>query len=246
MKVNFSRVNPGGNITAIVEGNFDQPKRAKIVKEILCSDSLIEQVGFSVSTKQKNSDARLEMMGGEFCGNAMRSLGYALFRGSKKTSFLVETSGFKDPIKMNVSKKIASIKIPMSSFEAKNEVCSLPGISHIIENRKHTKEEVPSLIKKYGLTNKKAAGAISYEKKGAILSMFPLVWVKSTNTLYEETACGSAAMAIAFMFYKNTKVQKLKIRQPSGSVFTTKINRGILTLEGPILEIKEQAVNVTF
>lgn len=80
MKLNnldFTILNPGGNITALVEGIPDRrPLRKKINDEIMKVFPKVEQVGFL-----DRSIKRLEMAGGEFCGNATRCAAYLLLGG---------------------------------------------------------------------------------------------------------------------------------------------------------------------
>ncbi|MDO8610569.1 MAG: hypothetical protein Q7R95_08540, partial [bacterium] len=107
MKLNYFIINPGGNITAIVLGKFTKKIKLKITKSILENNSTIEQVGFWINTKNKNFDAKLEMAGGEFCGNALRSLGAILARDKKINSFLIKSSSVKLPIKLDSSTKFS-------------------------------------------------------------------------------------------------------------------------------------------
>ena len=69
MKIKFKIYNPAGNITALVIGDKYSLEERKIINnKIMSEDSRIEQVGFVSETEK-----RLTMAGGEFCGNATRS-----------------------------------------------------------------------------------------------------------------------------------------------------------------------------
>ena len=72
MKIQY--VNPAGNVTAIVEGFVPMAERISLSKKIL-EKKCAEQVGFETAPALGGL-YRLEMMGGEFCGNAARSFGY--------------------------------------------------------------------------------------------------------------------------------------------------------------------------
>ena len=65
---------PAGNITAMVQSPIAPGDRVRVAKAILALGRA-EQVGF-LTEPILGGDCRLEMMGGEFCGNAARSLGY--------------------------------------------------------------------------------------------------------------------------------------------------------------------------
>ena len=75
MKIKYIKTLPGGNATIIIlspEPRKNQPNLAELlmIKNYLAA----EQVGYLESPTQKGAVARLQMMGGEFCGNAARSL----------------------------------------------------------------------------------------------------------------------------------------------------------------------------
>ena len=68
MKLDFIKINPAGNITILIDNfNIYDKDIAKISEELMREDNLhAEQVGFI-------KDNHLQMMGGEFCGNASRA-----------------------------------------------------------------------------------------------------------------------------------------------------------------------------
>lgn len=76
-KLKISILRPSGNDTALVKGLFTIEERKEINNLIMQKYSNVEQVGFyDFDGKQ----ITLEMAGGEFCGNALRSTAY-LHRG---------------------------------------------------------------------------------------------------------------------------------------------------------------------
>ena len=75
MKLRIIMADPAGNRTAIVRTPVPADQRAQIAAKILqINDLRAEQVGFETSALMGGT-GRLEMMGGEFCGNAARSYG---------------------------------------------------------------------------------------------------------------------------------------------------------------------------
>ena len=74
MSVPIRYLDPAGNITAVVLNPVMPEQRAPLAQKIL-REGRAEQVGFAVPPKL-GGECRLEMMGGEFCGNAVRSYGY--------------------------------------------------------------------------------------------------------------------------------------------------------------------------
>ena len=80
MKLRIIMADPAGNRTAIVRTPVPADQRAQIAAEILKIRGLrAEQVGFETLPVMGGA-GRLDMMGGEFCGNAARSYGYLLWK----------------------------------------------------------------------------------------------------------------------------------------------------------------------
>lgn len=249
MKIKFYRVDPGGNITAIVRGIFSKKERIKISKAILKSDRKIEQVGFWIGPKKKKAEVRLEMMGGEFCGNGTRSLAYVVWKENKlPKNFLIESSGLKKEIKVTVKPRFSKIEIPVNSFSTpyKNKfIVDMPGICHLITNTEVvSKDQAQKILKDNHLLGKEAAGVISVRNAKIKTTINPFVWVRDTKTLYEETACASGTLALAYLKYRNGEGKILKIFQPSGTIFIVKIKNRNISLEGPIKNMSVKDVVV--
>ena len=69
-------LDPAGNVTAIVCSDVPAAERARVAAQILRLPELgIEQVAF-LTEPRSGGEIRLEMMGGEFCGNALRCAGF--------------------------------------------------------------------------------------------------------------------------------------------------------------------------
>lgn len=84
-KVKYKIYNPGGNITALVNGSDYTANQKKLInKMIMENNSQVEQVGFL-----NNKINRLEMAGGEFCINATRC---AIYEYSKEKKDKIEIS----------------------------------------------------------------------------------------------------------------------------------------------------------
>lgn len=67
-------------------------------------------------------------------------------------------------------------------------------------------------------------GIILLEKNNEKLKIFPIIWVKTIDTLFYETACGSGSLAAAI--YKNytENISSFEILQPSGYSINVKLN----------------------
>ncbi|MBI5356887.1 hypothetical protein HZB78_04770 [Candidatus Collierbacteria bacterium] len=99
-KIKITILNPGGNITALVEGaNRPNVERKIINDKILAKFPKVEQVGFI-----DYSPTRLVMAGGEFCGNATRCAAFLTLKGKPgKTDVLI--SGTKQILRSRIDKQ---------------------------------------------------------------------------------------------------------------------------------------------
>lgn len=235
----YYKVNPGGNITAIIKGNYSQEEKIKLSKIIVKEDPSIEQVGFWVCAKDKNNDGRLEMAGGEFCGNALRCLAMLIKKYTGKTKIKLESSGQDDFVEAIIENKISEIKLPLKDFKCSKNSCFLTGIAYFITNKETIKSKVKKLLSKE-YSNFPASGVISYKKDKNIFSIKPTIWIKDVDTLIEETACGSGTMALAYFMYSKYKVEKFQIKQPSNSIFKVFIKNNKISLSGKILSVEEK------
>ena len=96
MELSFQLADPAGNITLLVTTPVPREDHPTLAAGLLSIPELhAEQVGFLVPP-QGAGVIRLEMMGGEFCGNALRCAGlyYAVQQGRRRAGrFPVEVSG---------------------------------------------------------------------------------------------------------------------------------------------------------
>lgn len=235
----YYKINPGGNITAIVLGSYEPQRRVEISKIILAQDPEIEQVGFWVEPNNKTSDARVEMMGGEFCGNASRCLALIAGEASGKESLVIECSGFPLPINALVTYNASTITLPKNVFEKNNTddgpLITMPGIEHLVLNKIISKQEAEHILQKTGLIQRDAAGVMSLENVDGHIYIRPYVWVKATETLYAETACGSGTLAAALVLAGENSTAQIEIIQPSRASFTVIIDEKTVSLRGPII-----------
>jgi len=220
-------IRPGGNDTALIAGLYSVLERRKINKAILKKYPTVEQVGFYYYDKQKNL-AFLEMAGGEFCGNASRSLAYLLINSSYG-KINIQSSGTTQIIKSGMNRGYSYTQIPASNlFENIKKIneniwqVKLDGITHLILYEKSPIIDT-NKMKKYGMyllhkthlsKTEKAAGVmiVTEDRK-----LFPIVWVRDIQTLFLETSCASGTSAVAALeLYKsNSKKIVTTLIQPS-------------------------------
>lgn len=227
-KLDYIRVNPAGNITGFVLSPVDPKDRAKIAAAIMKDhDPSVEQVAFV--SKKADGSFRMDMMGGEFCGNASRSFGLYLGKilGLKEDQSLdLEVSGSADPVnvRFNVEDQRAEITLNPAYKVEKLHLGSgtyttvfLPGIIHVLvddrkEDRAYVKEVLGDLEK---IQEEEAYGVLFIDKED--LTLVPYVYVGETKTLIREGSCGSGTVAAGYFLNENKDGEFSKVlREPGG------------------------------
>lgn len=245
----FAKISPGGNATILLAAPDMAPRlRTLAAKEVLSPHHLgAEQAGFV------DMDARsLEMAGGEFCVNATRAFAFLLALEGRLEAFScdspgkparrrqgqVRVSGMPDAVAVSVTRTskgwnaAARFDLPESP-DCRREapdvvVVSLPGITHIlVESEEFPKDWERSsarLRREYALEECAAAGCVWWRRRGGVLDMDPVVWVRDPATLHYESACGSGALALALALRaRGEAAERHTIMQPSGMPLETRL-----------------------
>jgi diaminopimelate epimerase len=241
--INYYIYKPGGNTTALVEME-DGGNLPAIAKKIMESNPTIEQVGFLGAARLKNTDFHLQMMGGEFCGNAARCAALHLASVKNKSKILFTVSGFDAPVSAIIRGSWVELNLPGSFLKnirtlPGGQLVSMEGISFFVTSKPLSFKNVKAAIKKFGKSSA-AAGVIIIKQTPKFYGIIPWVWVGSTKTLVAETACASGSLAAAIVFYmKDYGKSSYLITQPSGERYQVKLTRrekNIFTfsLSGPV------------
>ena len=229
MKVKIRVADPAGNITIFVMTPLEKERYAGIARQILERKELGgEQVAFVERTEQ--GTLRMEMMGGEFCGNASRSFAYLLCRlsGKERQECLVEVSGSPKPLKAiaDTAKKTSQVDMPLPKEirlltiepgEAYDMIV-FDGICHIIVPGKPKKGEfVGKLLDRAKTECPCGAWGIMFLEGD---QMIPAVYVESTVSLVWESSCGSGSMAAAVYLSKAEENGEFVyvLKQPGGEI----------------------------
>ena len=238
--VNYKILNPGGNKTGIVYGLSYAKEERKIINDyILKENKDVEQVGFLDRDKKI-----LEMAGGEFCVNATRCAIYEILNGNIGEISL-SVSGYNGKIiggitKNNIVYANMELKRGISEIIELNEkygIVNLDGITLIVvdieesneyikklkENEEKTKLELKKIMKEFNFKSE-AVGVILLENVDENLKINPVIWVKSVDTLYYETACGSGSLATSIYLYLKKEKKEVDILQPSGYTISVKLD----------------------
>lgn len=228
MELKIVMADPAGNRTAIVRTPVPRDIRPDIAEKILgISELRAEQAGFETAPLGAGA-GRLEMMGGEFCGNAARSYGYLLAseRNQTEGEILVEISGHTGflHVQCDLSAGTAFSEMPVPrSLEYTREGLPLvisEGISHIIlPDREPDQEMIRFMTDRFG-SRFDAFGMMFLSGD----RLTPVVFVSSTGTLVYESSCGSGSLAAAwFLEQERTagsmqKEREYIFREPGGNI----------------------------
>src|SRR3989344_1286162 len=249
---------PAGNDTALVRCLVNETEKKQINDVIMKQFPTVEQVGFYEKTK---AGGTLEMAGGEFCGNATRSLAYLLLNG-KVGSTILEVSGANKPLVAGVkSPNPAFAQMPIiSSLESVKQLSEtttlvqMQGIVHLIVSRKPNnktpnaiKAEGKKLMEKYNLLLAYPAAGVMFVSRQTekSITMNPVIWVRDIKTLFYETACASGTTAVGLWIAtgNNKTIKDLKVIQPSKQSITVSVTNkqddfACAFIDGPIEIIK--------
>lgn len=147
-----------------------------------------------------------------------------------------------------------SITLPLEeiTIEQFNKVwfVRLPGICHLITfgefPHKHNRDDISRrMIEEFGLLSETAVGCMWLTENGGRRVLHPVVWVRDTGSLCQESSCGSGSLACALVLHKLYGDMKFEISQPSGYNLTAefqvaKKNAPLMgKIGGPAFIIKE-------
>lgn len=253
MKKSFEyfRANPAGNITGYVITPIYPGYRRAYAKEIIKRDPSVEQVGF-ISPSYDGAPLRMDMMGGEFCGNATRAYGLysaSFYESEGDVQIEVYVSGTEGPVNVIVNqqeqsayvkvekpKEIVDVKIDEDIFKA----VVFSGIIHLVVEI----EEDPEFVQKSLNVLKSEFSSDAYgviflnvEKKEIV----PYVNVPSAETLVREGSCASGSIAATYVLNaKKDPDFEAIIKNPNGELeIFADFTNGIEYIIGGPVEIGE-------
>lgn len=235
MKLNFVKLSPTQNMTIIVTDPLPRAVQGVVAERLMAYGSVgAEQVGFLEKPSLANVTARLQMMGGEFCGNASMSLAaYLAHRDGlpdgQRTTLSLEVSGAEAAVPCEIERRgegyIGTVRMPLPegidslaiSPERAFPLVRLPGIAHaIVPAAQLTPAEAEANIAQW-------CAACGADALGVLLindamdAFQPLVYVPSTGSSVWEHGCGSGSAAIGAYFASLRRQDiSLELTQPGG------------------------------
>lgn len=215
MNISYTKIDPSGNITLIVDSFVPREDQSRIATLLMERDPEAEQVGFLEVPEDPCCAVRLQMMGGEFCGNATLSAAAVVTGqlGLDAGDMLIEVSGSPGPVKvtgvMSAPGRFdgeVDMPLPESIYECSFldgfdchtlPLVRFPGICHaIVSAGTLTREKAESVIGPWcRQIGSEALGLMFFDKDKNTLT--PLVYVESTGTAVREGSCASGTAAVA-------------------------------------------------
>ncbi|MFE5429691.1 diaminopimelate epimerase [Peribacillus simplex] len=242
-EIDFIKFNPTQNMTILVKTNYLIEEYKHIASKIMSYDSVhAEQVGFIEKPINNKASAKLQMAGGEFCGNACMAL--AAFIASEKglkhndlAEIILEASGtdklitcqmkrnldeYHCLVTMPIPKKIEQRTIKYDGNDLNMIIVRYHEFIHIVieveEFSKTVREKAQSLAKLLGVTlGANLIGVLLYKSKSE--EMAPLIYVPHLDSMIWERGCGSGTASLgAYLAWKNKGEIVTNIRQPGGDI----------------------------
>ena len=230
MKVEYYKLDPTGNVTLIVKTPVPREDQCNVAGKLMQLDKEAEQVGFLEKPLHKNAALRLQMMGGEFCGNATISAAsvFAQENDLEQGSVCLEISGIDEPLSVQINKCApaaytgsVAMPLPESMEQLAFSGTTLPvlrfdGISHIIAEDSLSPAEAERNIRAW-------CQKLGAEALGVMLvhgdALDPLVYVAATDTLVWENSCASGSTAAAAYYALQSGVSgEYSFRQRGGTL----------------------------
>jgi len=225
MPLTYSIYYPGGNTTALVNRLILDPEQKKrINNKIMVLNPQVEQVGF---LSQKSY--RLEMAGGEFCGNATRCAAFYYLNGGQG-KIKLKVSGVAKKLvtgidaNNNVWAQMPILPNPITK-RLEYTIINLEGITQVIASGKPSQQKAKSILNKLGLINSvPAAGVMFISKNRLKIKLDPFVWVRDIKTFFYETACSSGTAAVGIFLTKQLNQSiNLPVLQPSKKIINVSV-----------------------
>ena len=227
--------NPTENITVLVTDFVPREKRNEITEKMFKEVPACEQVGYITGPVFSGSDIRLEMMGGEFCGNASLSTAayFARMKDLKPGESLdvtMECSGVSEAFTCSITALenadgrlyyTGTLAMPSpvkTEYIDGHPVIFLPGIAHmILPADRFTRRQIENNIKDYASKfDVDAFGVLRWDEDKQYME--PCVYVKGFETVIWEHGCATGSTCLGYYRYRSGGHASTDVRQPGGTI----------------------------
>ncbi|MBQ6065342.1 MAG: hypothetical protein IJK89_00845 [Clostridia bacterium] len=259
--LHYYLIDPTKNITALADTPISPESRPALAARIMNEEPSCEQVGF---VDFSGKTPRLDMAGGEFCGNAAMSAA-ALYcancgipaGGTRRVT--LDVSGADKPVEVAVAEQngafACTVAMPAPERISKetlflgNRQLSLPvvycpGIAHIMVTEDElTTAEAESALKGWCAALATQALGVMFLDRDA-LTLRPLVYVPAADTLCWESSCASGTCAAgAYLADRAERDVALTLSEPGGTLRVQTGPQSESLLSGRVAILKERTVN---
>lgn len=260
MEIRIRVADPAGNITIFVMDPLKRSQYADVATQLLLMKEFeAEQVGYVEENVDKS--LHMQMMGGEFCGNATRSFGYLKSILDETHPELVEAdvSGADHLLLVEIDHKAGRCRtqMPLPKEIVKIEVPEygtydmvvFDGISHVIIEEAPKGEDFTHAVFKVLEEQYEAdAYGIMFLEND---KMTPVVYVVETASIVWESSCGSGSMGSAVYLSKDKPdgTYAYELKQPGGIIEATVEKKDgkvtVCKMGGPVTISEEKVVEIT-
>ncbi|WP_336764681.1 diaminopimelate epimerase [Paenibacillus sp. USHLN196] len=262
-EIDFIKFSPTQNMTILVKTDHAAEQYSHIATRLMSYDNVYaEQVGFIEPTRRPEAVARLEMAGGEFCGNACMALAshHASEAGlahQESMDIMLEVSGtdqlimchvkkqqneYDCQVSMPIPKQIEQRTIRYEGIELDMVIIRYAEFIHIVievdDFDDTMKKRAQTLARLLGLTlGDKLIGILLYQSKSE--EMAPLIYVPELDSLIWERGCGSGTASVgAYLAWSQQRGITQYIKQPGGAIKVVAewdgAELGSITIEGSV------------
>ena len=230
----YVTMDPTGNRTCLVLDPVPMGDRMNVTAALM---DRCEQVGYLMPSGETDRDIRLEMMGGEFCGNA--SMAAAAFlcgeeglRPGQEAAVTLEVSGAVKPVHCRIRALAegaweGTVEMPSIADLTAETILGerliavrMEGMTHLIRRGAVLPQDAAEqlLRRLTEVISAPAVGLLQWVE--AERRMIPLVYVRESDTMVWETACGSGSTAIGAWqaLQRGEGWTETEVDQPGGSI----------------------------
>ena len=235
MELRYTVIDPTKNITLLVTTPVPRDVQPRVAAELLQREQDAEQVGFAEGLAA--GEPRLQMMGGEFCGNATMSMAAWLHRDlpvGAECALALPVSGAPEPVPCRVThidgcfigtvsmplpERVETLSLPVCGVMQSLPVVFLPGICHVIVPADMIRrDQAEETLRAWSeLLPGEAMGLLLLDESQTAFT--PLVYVRPTDSCVWERGCGSGSASIgAWLTQVRGADQCVSLRQPGGVI----------------------------
>ncbi len=233
MELEYVIADPTGNITALILTPVPAAARPRVAAALMEREPDVEQAGF---LRMTDGGVKLDMAGGEFCGNAAMSAAAVYASGcglneGEKISLPVRVSGVPSPVRVELEAMadgsfsgMVNMPRPLSvgqrnfMLDGKRfflPLVNFPGITHIIAPFNMDRTTAEHAAREWcALLEVPALGIMLFDEERR--SLKPLVYVPEADTMFWEHSCASGTAAVGIWLSMGKGVRRLTLSEPGG------------------------------